>query len=142
MQAVNKFKLEIEYDYDFVLIGICSHEKDYRVCWALNNKLGFDLRKTEELEIKEKKLAEPSLFSMYVYENPEQYMEYYVIANRSVNGMLVPEQKQADYFLLVKGTVTDEQVENLVGQLREVSIVLTAYEIDPSQLRSKQNLLF
>jgi len=139
---VNKFKLEIEYDYDFVLIGICSHEKDYRICWALNNKLGFDLKKTEELEIKEKKLAEPSLFSMYAYENAEQYTAYYVIANRSQNGLLVPEQKQVDYFLVVKGTMTDEQVDELVKQLRETSLVLTAYEIDPNQLKSKQNLLF
>lgn len=139
---MNKFKLEIEYDYDFVLIGICSHEKDYRICWALNNKLGFDLKKTEELEIKEKKLDEPSLFSMYVYENAEQYTDYYVIANRSENGLLVPEQKQADYFLVIKGTVADEQVESLVKQLREVSMILTAYEIDPNQLKSKQNLLF
>jgi hypothetical protein len=139
---VNKFKLEIEYDYDFALIGICSHEKDYRICWALNNKLGFELKKTEELEIKEKKLDEPSMFSMYVYESPEQYIGYYVIANRSENGLLVPEHKQVDYFLMVKGAVTDEQVGALIRQLREVNLVLTAYEIDPNQLKSKQNLLF
>lgn len=139
---MNKFKLEIEYDYDFVLIGICSHEKDYRICWAINQKLDFDLKKTEDLEIKEKKQAEPSLFSMYVHENPEEYVEYYVIANRGANGMLVPEQKQADYFLMIRGTITDGQVESIIKQLREISMVLTAYEIDPTQLKSKQNLLF
>jgi hypothetical protein len=139
---VNKFKLEIEYDYDFVLIGICSHEKDYRICWAINQKLDFDLKKTEDLEIKEKKQAEPSLFSMYVHENPEEYVEYYVIANRGANGMLVPEQKQADYFLMIRGTITDGQVESIIKQLREISMVLTAYEIDPTQLKSKHNLLF
>lgn len=139
---MNKFKLEIEYDYDFVLIGIASHEKDYRICWAINNKLGFDLKKTEDLEIKDKKQTESSMFSMYMYENTEQYSEYYVIANRSANGLLVPEQKQVDYFLMIRGTVTDEQVEDIIKQLREVNLVLTAYEIDPNQLRSKQNLLF
>lgn len=139
---MNKFKLEIEYDYDFVLIGICSHEKDYRICWAINQKLDFDLKKTEDLEIKEKKQAEPSLFSMYVHENPEEYVEYYVIANRGANGMLVPEQKQADYFLMIRGTITDGQVESIIKQLREISMVLTAYEIDPTQLKSKHNLLF
>lgn len=139
---MNKFKLEIEFDYDFVLIGICSHEKDYRICWAINNKLGFDLKKTDDLEIKDKKLTENSLFSMYVHENPDEFIEYYVIANRGANGLLVPEQKQVDYFLLIRGTVSTEQVEALVKQMRELSMVLTAYEIDPSQLKSKQNLLF
>jgi hypothetical protein len=139
---VNKFKLEIEYDYDFVLIGICSHEKDYRICWAINNKLGFDLKKTEDLEIKDKKQAENTVFSLYTYENPEQYSEYFVIANRNSSGYLIPEQKQADYFLMVRGSLTDEQVSEIVKQLRELTMVLTAYEIDPNQLRSKQNLLF
>lgn len=139
---MNKFKLEVEYDYDFALIGISSHEKDYRICWAINNKLSFDLKKTDDLEIKEKKLTENSMFSMYVHENPEEFVEYYIIANRCESGLLIPEHKQADYFLMIRGTVTDEQVESLVKQLRDINLVLTAYAIDASQLKSKQNLLF
>ena len=57
---MKKHLLEIEYDYDFVLIGISSHEKDYRVCWALNNKLGLELVKTEPFEIKDKKMSLPT----------------------------------------------------------------------------------
>lgn len=139
---MNKFKLEIEYNYDFALIGIASHEKDYRICWAINNKLGFDLKKTDDLEIKDKKQTDATFFSLYLYENEEQYSEYYIISNRSSNGMLIPEQKQVDYFLMIRGSVTEEQVSKIVKLLRELSMVLTAYEIDPNQLRSKQNLLF
>jgi len=51
---LGKHTLKIEYDFDFVLIGISSHEKDYRICWALNNVLGLDLTKKNSLEIKSK----------------------------------------------------------------------------------------
>ena len=43
-----KYHLEEEYEYDFDLYGISSHEKDYRICWAINNSLGLSLERTTE----------------------------------------------------------------------------------------------
>lgn len=139
---MKKHLLEIEYDYDFVLIGISSHEKDYRICWSLNNKLGLDLTKTEPLEIKDKKQEEASGFSLFVCERPDDFMEYLIIANRSEKGMLIPEQKQMDYFFVIKGEIEDDGVEEVINKIKEINFVLTAVRIDPSVLKSKQNLIF
>jgi len=46
-----KLTLEVEEDYDFELVGICSHAKDYRLSWEINNVLEFDLEKGENYEI-------------------------------------------------------------------------------------------
>ena len=139
---MKKHLLEIEYDFDFVLIGISSHEKDYRICWALNQKLGLELTKTDALEIKDKKQEEASSFSLFVCERPDEFMEYLIIANRSEKGLLIPEQKQMDYFFVIKGEVEEEQIEELVNKIKEINFVLTAVRIDPSVLKSKQNLIF
>jgi len=38
-------KLAVEPDYRFFLIGISSHENDYHLCWAINQKLNLNLQK-------------------------------------------------------------------------------------------------
>lgn len=158
-----KHTLEIEYDYDFVLIGISSHEKDYRFCWALNNKLKLELVKQDSLEIKGKKQSTPSYFSFFTFDDEDQYTEYSVVANFSEsktlafkentlfggeaeregeNEFLIPEQKQMNYFFVIRGELEDEEVEELLRQIRGIDIVLTAVRIDAKSLKSKQNLIF
>jgi hypothetical protein len=139
---MNKFKLTIEYDYDFTLVGISCHEKDYRIAWALNNKLKTELKKTEDLKIELKKNTSPTLFPFYEYIDEEAFREYFLIGNRGGKGMLIPEQKQVDYFLMIRGSYTDADKNNLLKQLKDINIVLAAYDIDANQLDSKQNLLF
>jgi hypothetical protein len=161
---LGKHTLEIEYDYDFVLIGISSHEKDYRFCWALNNKLKLELSKKESLEIKGKKQKTPSYFSFFTFDDQDQYKEYSVLANfseskslvltedtlfgtpdksrQSENEFLIPEHKQMNYLFVIRGDMEDEQIEELVQKIKEIDIVLTAIRIDPKTLKSKQNLIF
>jgi hypothetical protein len=138
---LGKHTLEIEYDYDFVLIGISSHEKDYRICWAINNKLGLDLVKTEPLEIKDKKQDELSHFSLFIFEQPDEFKEYFVIANRSEKGLLIPEQKQVDYFFIIRGEDDDDVIMEKIKQINEINLVQTAFRIDVNGLKSKQNLI-
>lgn len=138
---MGKHTLDIEYDYDFVLIGISSHEKDYRICWVLNNKLGLNLIKTEPLEIKDKKQDELSHFSLFSFEQPDDFMEYFIIANRSEKGLLIPEQKHVDYFFIVRGEVEDDNVMEMIKLIKESNLVQTAFLIDVNSLKSKQNLI-
>ena len=162
-----KHTLEIEYDYDFVLIGISSHEKDYRLCWTLNNKLNIDLVKKESLEIKGKKQTTPSYFSFFMFDNPDAFMEYSVIANfseskslaltettlfategksktssQSENEFLIPEHKQMNYLFVIRGELENEEVNEIIQEIKNIDIVLTAIRIDPKSLKSKQNLIF
>jgi hypothetical protein len=138
---LGKHTLEIEYDYDFVLIGISSHEKDYRICWAINNKLGLNLVKAEPLEIKDKKQDDLSHFSLFSFELPDEFREYFVIANRSEKGLLIPEQKQVDYFFIMRGEEEDESIMEKIRLIKEISLVQMAFRIDVNSLRSKQNLI-
>lgn len=139
---MGKHTLEIEYDYSFVLIGISSHEKDYRICWAINNKLELELVKTESLEIKEKKLDAPSHYSLFVCNREEEFSEYFLIANRSEKGILIPEQKQMDYFIIIKEEeIKEEKVTDIIKKIKEITLVQTAVRIDASTLKSKQNLI-
>ena len=139
---LGKHTLELEYDFSFVLIGISAHEKDYRICWAINNHFGLNLIKVEPLEIKDKKQNDPSLFSLFICDRSDEFLEYIVVANRSEKGLLIPEQKQMDYFFMIRGEVTEELAEDALQKMKETGLVQTAVRINAATLKSKQNLVF
>jgi hypothetical protein len=146
---LGKFRLDIEYDYDFLLVGISCHEKAYRLCWALCKSLAIEMERGENLAIALRKNDTPSLFGLYMYENTEMDTACFLVANRGetpneVHEMawLIPEQKQADYFFVAKGPFSKPDENRMIKAIREIPFVLMTFQIDPNGLKSKQNLLF
>ncbi len=139
---MTKFQLDVEYDYDFDLIGISCHSRDYRLCWALNQQLGTALAKREEdIDHKPRRQNEVSAHSFYEYQDEDDRVEYFLLANKSGSSMLVPEQKQADYLLLLRNNYVVEIAE-LIARIKAIDIVLTAFRIEVDTLKSKENLIF
>jgi hypothetical protein len=137
---MSKLLLNLEEDYSFLLIGISCHTKDYRLCWELNKLLNFDLIRTNDLEISNKK-KEIDTYSFYEFIDDENYIDYYLISNRASNAYLIPEQKTVDFFLMIKGNLPQQEQQTLLNKINSLSLVLTSFTIDPNQLKSKQNLL-
>ncbi len=137
-----KYILEEEYDYDFQLIGISCHAKDYRLSWAINYQLGFRLEKQEkDLEILSDNPFEGSAHSLYAYYEEEDHHEYYLIGNRDGSGYLIPEQRQADFVIMIKSSLPVD-LDDIIARLRKIDLVLTAFSIDVEKLKSKKNLIF
>lgn len=134
--------LNIEYEYDFALIGISCHEKDYRLCWNINQVLNIQLAKIDSLEIYTPKEKSKGFFSLFFYEDEENQCAYYLLSNRSQYGIVIPEQKQTDFFIIIKGSFFENDKTALMEELKKISIILTSFEINPNGLKSKKNLLF
>lgn len=126
-------------DYSFILLGICSHAKDYKLCWSLNNHFGFQLEK-EENDLELINGAQKLAFSQYHFQDEESHAMYSLLANKNGNGYLVPEQKQTDYFLMVRDSFDDDP-DQMLARLRKMDVVLTAFSVDAGSLKSKSNLL-
>ena len=137
-----KYYLDDTYEYDFLLIGISCHEKDYRISWALNQNLSLQLvKEKEDLEVFINKTNELSLHSIYTYKNAETHNEFILINNRSSAGFLIPEKQVADYLLIVKENF-DFSSELFLKKIKNINFVLTAFKIPVEQLKSKENLIF
>lgn len=136
---MSKIILSLEEDYDFALLGISCHTKDYRLCWELNKVLNFDLVRAADLEINKTIINK---YSFYEFIDEEHYLDYYLISNRSNTGYLIPEHKKVDFFFMIKGNISDFLIDDILSKVNAVSLVLTSFIIDPNQLKSKQNLLF
>lgn len=132
---MTKHVLDVEFDYDFDLIGISCHLRDYRLCWLLNKSLGIELvRDADGAE------TPKGRFALFSGECLETRTIIHLLVNRGQGGWMIPEQRQADYMLLLRDNAkwnTDE----LVRDLKNKSQILTAFAIDPNGLKSKENLL-
>ena len=137
-----KKKLFVHNDYDFFLFGISCGEKPYRLCWALNNQFKATFSKDKDMEVQEKNHNAQAKFPVFVYHNEEMFTDYRIILNKSENKFLVPEFKQADYLLMVQGTLPSVEKNFILKKVKEVTFVQTAFEIDPKKIKSKENFIF
>ncbi len=134
--------LKADYDFDFILIGISSAEKDYRLCHFINKALGFDLQKSKDIEIIVTKKRKQSFFTSYEWMDEDGRREIRLLINSSGNEFLVPEMKQMDYLLFLKGPITDTEQQKIISILLQIPGIQVAMPVDVLSLRSKKNLVF
>jgi len=140
---LNKVTLKYELDLDFVLIAITSPLKDYRLCYFINKVTGLNLHKMTDYEIGMPLPLGVASFSRYADVDEANETEYYLLANRGVEGgMLVPEMRHSDYFLLIRHFIDDEDLTELLDRIVAIAEVVAASEISPQKLKSKENLIF
>ncbi|MEH6304772.1 IPExxxVDY family protein [Olivibacter sp. CPCC 100613] len=139
---MNKLTLKYELDIDFNLIAITCPLKDYRLCYYINKVTGLDLRKIDDHEIWQDN-RHVFYFGRYYYEDNNTEIAYYLLNNKGIEGgILIPEMKVTDFFLLIKNPIDEELLEWQVDQLNNLKEVVVASEIDPHKLKSRENLVF
>lgn len=139
---MNKVILKYEPDFDFVLIAITASLKDYRLCFRINKQLNIQFCRVDELPLQLIKNEYPSFFSRYQYLTEQSGAEFYLLANKGTNGYLIPEMKTADYFILIRNFIDEEDLENFISGLNKIPEVQVAAEVDAKKLKSKENLIF
>src|ERR1700712_2802599 len=139
---LNRKFLKFEIDLDFVLIAVTTSLKDYRVCYLINKALSFDLVKITDLKVDINHGIEPVLFSIYYYNWEATGTDFYFIANKGSDGYLIPEMRKADYFLMIKNYIDDNDLDNLISALNKIPEIVAAVKIDPKKIKSRENLLF
>jgi hypothetical protein len=135
-------KLIVEDDFQFFLVGISSHENDYRLSWAINTHLKMAFKRTDNLEIHNPRINQDQEFSVYQFTDPETLLQYFLIANRCDNGFLLEEMKNIDYIMKITGDASKNFPGQLVNKLKKIDIITTAFEINHAGLKSRKKLLF
>jgi hypothetical protein len=133
-------KFDAEEEFDFLLIGIVCQHKDYRLCYELNRKLELNLIREKDYEVNISRRMNPALFSFFKFENDEQDM-FYVFENKGKHALLVPEQKQIDYFLMIKECFKRHNIIDVVNTIKQIPVVLGAYPIEARTLKSRDYFL-
>ncbi|MFP4059413.1 MAG: IPExxxVDY family protein [Bacteroidota bacterium] len=135
-------KLEDNYKPGSVLVGISSHENDYRLSWAINQAFGFNLSKTENVIIHDKKNGLKDTFSCFNYHDEDSLTTFNLISNRSENTYLLPDQKNIDFILKVSGDLEAVYLDSLIFKLRRIPIIITAFVLPELKIKYRNRLEF
>ncbi|TVR41702.1 MAG: IPExxxVDY family protein [Bacteroidia bacterium] len=125
-----KLKLKIEQIHDFKTVGIFSTQKDYRLCWLLNKTLNLDLKRIDDFLHSPHNQNTPSSFPLFYQEIPRLMLRYFLLNNRSKEGLLFPEPKNLDYLLLLDKPSEQHDIDALIKKIRSVPMVQAAYLLD------------
>ena len=134
-------KLSENESYDFGLIGISSPEYDFRLCWIINNTLGFNLHRQDDLEIWHKGLDDTQVFQQFRYYDEDTLLSYRLICNKCENGYLLEEMTNVDYLIQVSGDLDQNFINKLIKKLNALEDIALAFPLDPSLLKSRKKLL-
>ena len=139
---LNRKTLKFEIDLDFVLIAITTSLKDYRICHHINKHLNFDFTRSTDLEVDILQGSGPVYFSLFKYHWEASETDFYFIGNKGSDGYLVPEMRKADYFLMIRNYIDDDDLEKMITALNRIPEIVAAVKIDPKKIKSRENLLF
>ena len=132
-------KLHISLDddiFDFKLIGISCAEKDYRLCWAINQALNTDLVRVSNEGVASRSHLQD--FPFFEYTDEENGGVYRLLVNRFENRILMKELKTIDYLFLIQGE--DSNLQEISEKLGSIEFVFMVLEIEIDKLKEKDLL--
>ena len=140
---MKKNKLEIDYAYDFKLLGVITPLKGYKLAWELNTLLRIDLVKQPDLMVGFKN-TEEKCFSFYAFETRLNRLKLFKnkpSENEPGKYFLIPEFPHFDFIILaaMEDHYTHLQLLDLIKSIPSVQFAAT---IPLEGLKSKSNFIF
>ena len=129
-----KLKLEEQNSADFRGLGIVSAEKDYRLCFFLNNDLGLDFDKSVNIAFFDQAKKKRTSVSCHIHQDDENGQTLYLVKNRQEGFFMVPEMKQADY-LFLEPTNQPDSLKKIKNAISNVSYIQGCFSIPDQNLK-------
>lgn len=123
-----------------MLFGIVSQEKAYRLAWYINKTFPYDFVRADDYEIDLS--GKECAFQKFGFTHEENHTNYYLLANRDENAVLMPELRNFDYLLTVNGALEFFDEDRLKQDFTRIQGVQLIYPIETDSLKSKQNLVY
>lgn len=135
-------KLDFEQELDFLLVGIISGHKDFRLCFELNKALKLRFARKDDIIISAGKPGSSTSHARFL-TGGNASETYNLIGNRDLEhtGFFIPEMRNVDYFFLVSGYNDNFDLAGIVEKMRDLDAVSGAFIIQPDGLKSAETFL-
>ena len=140
---MKKKRLEIDYYYDFELLGVISASKGYKLAWEINRILSIRLVKQPDHILTSKNQLAVS-YSYFSYETNAATLKLFRNRPQEAESgklFLVPEYPHIDYIIMLRG---EDQISNNPIQevLRNIPSIELITFIPLEDLKSKDTFIF
>ena len=118
-----------DFELDFLILGVNSHIKLYKLCWEINKKLH-----TRFVKNKNHIINNNQEFERFSYTNKNSEITYNIISNISNTGYLDPNNKSINYFMIVQGEVYNTQ--KTIERINQIEDILLVFELNLSKIKT------
>lgn len=141
---------------DFELFHIYCHQKDYRLCHTLNEHFRCEFARIKDFLEEENKPHLPT-YSQFMYQDEVVHKEYFIISNQPLvkelvtkegdlfpteqPELLIPELPKVDYFYLLYGQFTEQELNEIENDLNVIPLINAAKRVDPGSHPAYLNLM-
>jgi len=135
-QKITRIHLSVnDQDIPFV-IGLVSHDPDYKLSLKLNRKLDISLKTIDPVifQDEEGKIFQFSKFSGSSLANNSGFQ---LVSNRTGKNFLLKRLINIDYLLLIQDPEKDLKQESIISQIREIDSITGVFNIDIKTLKDK-----
>ncbi|MDR3095313.1 MAG: IPExxxVDY family protein [Bacteroidales bacterium] len=123
MKPKSVYKLSLSPEkLSFTLIGISSHENEYRLAWSLNNFLELKFTQTEPL------MGTAGEFMRYIHQGTDE-QTVWLISNRCDNAYLLNKYKNFDFLLKFERELDASELTQWLQKLKGVALVSAILQI-------------
>ena len=122
-------KLNEDFELDFLILGINSHTKLYKLCWEINKELHTNFVKNTN-----HKTNNNQEFERFSYIEKNLETRYNILSNISNTGYLEVKNKSVNYFMIVQGGVYNTQ--KIIERLNKIEDILLVFELNLSKIKS------
>ncbi len=131
---VKKLKLEDQNSVDFRGLGIVSPEKDYRLCYLLNNELGFDFDKSVNIAFYDPAKNQRKAVSCYIHNDTDAGDVLYLVKNKQEGFFMVPDMREVD-FIFLEPLNQDDSLNTIKNRISKLDIVQSCFVIPGPKLK-------
>lgn len=123
-----------------MLYGIVTQEIPHRLAWFINQHNPFAFARIDDYELELNGLLVS--FACFEFKHEENHTTYLLLNNKDDGQYLLPDLKNCDYLLIIKGAIDFFEEQPLKELFRQIPTVQFIYATDPDKLKSKTNLMY
>ncbi|GAB4383953.1 MAG: hypothetical protein Kow0075_16040 [Salibacteraceae bacterium] len=138
---MSKQKLILDDDgYNYFVLAISCHLKDFRVAWFINRQCKLNLSRCEmELKLKS---GESLSVPFFLHTDSDARLRYVLLPNHTEDFTLVRDLKSFDYFMIVEGYLPLFNQNDFIAKLRQTEAIQHIELVSSKHIEPYQYLIF
>lgn len=132
-KKITRIPLVVDYTGNIIIMGLVSHDADYRLSLAVNRKLGISLRNIAPVEAAGIKPAHDT-YSRFRDQSDSRSLTYTLVSNRAGRSHLVRKLLNIDYLPLLQVPDDGPDCDDLAASLREIEGVTAVFNISSASI--------
>jgi hypothetical protein len=137
-----KHVLNLAFYHDFSTFGIFSSQKDYRMCWLLNNHLGIGMKRLPDFTHPADGSDKAAQYPVYHYHMASCFLDMYLIPGKTEESFLFKVPKNLDFLLLLKSSGDPYDASGMLQTIRKIPQVVACMEITPMPEKKASEFFF